>query len=102
VFPSLSIWHHYVEFDIHTIATLEKLLGVGSFGGFISPLVHCQATFPTSLGGFDIFFVIWITTPTCLGCWALIALALFICFQQDDHHIFWWITYINKNLPCFQ
>jgi hypothetical protein len=35
-FPSPSILQHYVEFDIHTIFRLEKLFGVGSFGGFVS------------------------------------------------------------------
>jgi hypothetical protein len=40
VFPSPSILQHYVEFDTHTIATLEKLLGAESFGGFIDHLVR--------------------------------------------------------------
>jgi len=40
VFPSPSILQHYVEFDTHTIATLEKLLGAQSFGGFIDHLVR--------------------------------------------------------------
>jgi len=102
MFPSLGILHHYVGFNICTIVILEKLLGVRSFGDFIGHLVHCQAIFLASSNGFDIFFMIWITTPACLGCWALIVLALFICFQQDDHHILWWITYTNKNLLGFQ
>jgi hypothetical protein len=28
-----------------------------------------------------------LVAPSFLGCWALIILALVICFQQDDHHI---------------
>ncbi len=32
MFPSLGILQHYIEFDTSTIATLEKLFGVGSFG----------------------------------------------------------------------
>jgi hypothetical protein len=38
VFPFPSILQHYVEIHIHTITKLEKLFGVGSFGGFISQL----------------------------------------------------------------
>jgi hypothetical protein len=34
VFPSPYILQHYVEFDIHTIVTIEKLLGEIFFGGF--------------------------------------------------------------------
>jgi hypothetical protein len=41
VFPSLGILQHYVEFDIHTIVMLEKLLGVGSFGGSTGHLAYC-------------------------------------------------------------
>ncbi len=40
MFPSLSILQHYAEFDTHAIVTLEKLLGVRSFGGFINHLAH--------------------------------------------------------------
>jgi hypothetical protein len=35
-FPFPNILQHYVEFDIHTIIRLEKLFGVGFFGGFFS------------------------------------------------------------------
>ncbi len=35
MFPFLGILQHYIEFNIHTIVTLEKLFGVGSFSGFI-------------------------------------------------------------------
>jgi len=80
MFPSLGILHHYVKFDIRTIAILEKLFGVGSFGGFIGHLAHCQAIFLTFSSGFDIFLMIWITIHACLGCWTLIVLALFIHF----------------------
>jgi hypothetical protein len=60
---------------------LEKLFGVGSFGGLIGHLAHYQAIFPIFSSNFGLFFVIWIATPTCLGCWALITFALFTCFQ---------------------
>jgi hypothetical protein len=40
MFPFSSILQHYAEFNIHTIAMLEKLLGVGTFGGFINHLTH--------------------------------------------------------------
>jgi hypothetical protein len=72
--------HHYAKFDICTIVTLEKIFCVGSFGGFIGHLAHCQTIFPTFSNGFDIFSMIWITTHGCLGCWTLIVLALFIHF----------------------
>jgi hypothetical protein len=49
---------YYVEFDIHTIVTLEKLFGVGSFGGYIGHLVHHQAIFLVSLGRFSLPFVV--------------------------------------------
>jgi hypothetical protein len=45
MFPSLNILQHYVEFDIHSIISLEKLFDVRSFGGFIGHLVCFQATF---------------------------------------------------------
>jgi hypothetical protein len=56
-FPSI-LWH-YAEFDIYIIITLEKLLGVGSFGGFISHLVCCQTTLLASSGGLGFLFVVW-------------------------------------------
>jgi hypothetical protein len=40
VFPFPGILQHYIEFNIHTIITLEKLLGARSFGGFIGHLAH--------------------------------------------------------------
>jgi hypothetical protein len=41
MFPFPSILQHHIEFDTRTITTLEKLLGVGSFGGSIGHLAHC-------------------------------------------------------------
>jgi len=81
MFPSLDILQHYVEFNIHTIITLEKLLGAGSFGGSINHLTCHQATLLTSLGRFGLPYVVWTITPTFLWCWALIALALVTRFQ---------------------
>jgi hypothetical protein len=43
MFPSPSILQHYDEFNTQTIATLEKLLGAGSFGAFNGHLVHHHA-----------------------------------------------------------
>jgi hypothetical protein len=68
MFPSLSILQHYTKFNICTITTLEMLLGVGSFGGFINHLVHRQAIFLVSLGGINFLFVVWAITPAFLGC----------------------------------
>jgi len=88
MFPSPSILQHYVEFDTRTIATLEKLLNVGSFGGSINHLAHCHATLLTSLGGFNLPSIVWTVTLALLPCWELIVLALVIHSQQDDHPIF--------------
>jgi len=87
MFPSLGILHHYVEFNTCTITTLEKLLGVGSFDGFISHLVCGQATSFIFSGEFNLPFVVWTLTFTFLGCWALIALALVFHFQLNNHLI---------------
>ncbi len=54
IFPFLDILQHYIEFDIHTRAMLEKLLGVGSFGDSIGHLIHCQATLLASSNGFSL------------------------------------------------
>ncbi len=80
MFPSLGILQHYVEFDIHIVVTLEKLLGVGFFGGSIGHLVCCQATFLVSSGELSLPFMVWTTFLALLGCWALIVLILVICF----------------------
>jgi hypothetical protein len=37
---------------------LEKLFGVGSFGGFIDHMVHYQAIFLISLGELDLPFIV--------------------------------------------
>jgi len=68
MFPSLSILQHYTKFNIRTIATLEMLLGVGSFSGFIDHLVHRQAIFLVFSGGLNFLFVVWAITPTFLEC----------------------------------
>jgi hypothetical protein len=68
-----------VEFDIHTIVTLEKLFGGGSFGGSIGYLAHCQTIFLPSLCGFSFPFIVWNVSFTILGRWALIALVFVIC-----------------------
>jgi hypothetical protein len=53
-----NILHHYVEFDIRTITTLEELLSARSFGSFISHLVHCHATFLASSSGLYLPFIV--------------------------------------------
>jgi hypothetical protein len=82
---------------------LGKLFGVGFFGGSIGHLAHCQATLPTSLGRIGLHFVVQTIAPTFLGCWALIVLALVICFQQDDHPILLdIITRVKTRISLFQ
>jgi hypothetical protein len=87
MFPSPSILQHYAKFNIRTLTTLEKLLGVRSFDGYNGHLACCQATLFISLGDLGFLFVVQTIILAFLGCWVLIILALFICFQQDDHPI---------------
>lgn len=84
VFPSPSILQHYIEFDIHTIVTLKKLLDVRSFGDFFDHLVHRQTIFSTFSNGLGLISMVRIAAPTFLGCWALITPALVTHFQHDD------------------
>jgi len=81
----------------------EKLLDVGSFGGFFGHLTCHQATFLHYLVEFNLLFLIWIVAPSFLGCWTLFPLALIICFQQDDHPILLdAITHVEINISPFQ
>ncbi len=66
---------------------MEKLIGAGSFGGFINHLTCHHATLPTSLSKFNLLFMVQTTILTFLGCWALIVHTLLIHFQYDDHPI---------------
>ncbi len=103
MFPFLGILEHYVEFNINTIVTLEKLFGVRSFGGSIDHSDHHQYIFPVFLGKLGLPSVIRTITSTFLGCWALVTLALITCFQQDDHFIFLdVIAHVDINISSFQ
>ncbi len=103
MFPSLSILQHYVEFNTHTIFTLEKLLNVGPFEGCFDHLVHCQTIFFISLGGLSLPFVVRIATPRFLKCWALIAFTFIIHFQHDDHPILLdVVAHVEINTSPFQ
>ncbi len=62
-FPSPYILQHYAKFDTRTIVTLEKLLGVGSLGGFINHLACHQVALPIFSSRFSFLFVVWTTTP---------------------------------------
>jgi hypothetical protein len=81
VSPSLCILQHYIEFDIRTIALLEKLLGAGSFDGSINHLAHCQAILPTSSNGLGLLFVVQTFVLTFFKCWTLIVPTLVTHFQ---------------------
>ncbi len=61
MFPSLGILQHYVEFNIHTIIMLEKLLGAGSFGGSIGHLVLHQAILLTFSNKLSLPFMVQTT-----------------------------------------
>jgi hypothetical protein len=54
MFPSPCVLQHYVKFNIHNIATLEKIFGMGFFGGFIGHLAYCHAIFFLFLGEFGL------------------------------------------------
>jgi hypothetical protein len=58
MFSFLDILKHYIEFDIRTIITLEKLFGVGSFNGSINDLVCHQAIFLASLDGVGLLSIV--------------------------------------------
>jgi hypothetical protein len=68
MFTSPNILQHYTKFDIHSIITLEKLLGVGSFGGFIGHLAFCQATLLVFSNKFGLPLRVWIIVFPFLGC----------------------------------
>jgi len=76
MFPSLNILQHYIEFDIFSIISLEKLFDVRSFGGFIGHLICHQATFFVSLGELNFLSVVQTITLSLLRCWALIIITL--------------------------
>jgi len=102
MFPSLSILQHFAKFNICTIVTLEKLLGVGFFGGSIGHLAYCQAILLVVLGRIDLYFAVQTIASTFLKRWALIIFALVICFQQDDHPIILdIITHAKTNISLF-
>jgi hypothetical protein len=67
MFPSPNILQYYVEFDIRTIAMLDKLFGEGFFVGFIDHLTCRQATLFTSLNMFSFLSTVWIATPHSWG-----------------------------------
>jgi hypothetical protein len=73
--PSPNILQYDVEFDICTIAMLDKLFGEGSFGGSIDHLARHQAILPIFLNKFGLLSMVWTITPT------LITLPLVIHFQ---------------------
>jgi len=58
MFPSLNILQHYAKFNNLTIVMLEKLIGVGSFGGSIDHLVHHETTIHASLDEINFPFMV--------------------------------------------
>jgi hypothetical protein len=75
---------------------------VGSFGRFIGHIARHQCILPTSLGSFNFLFVVLIVAPAFMGCWALIVLALVICFQQDDQPILLdVVAHVETNISLF-
>jgi hypothetical protein len=69
VYLSPSILQCYVEFDIYLMTTLEKLLGVGSFGISTSLLACChQVILPTSSRGLGLPLVVQLVPNTFQKC----------------------------------
>jgi hypothetical protein len=60
---------------------LEKLFGARSFGDFIGHSTDRQTILLAFLGGLGFASIVWNVSLAFLGCWALINLALVICFQ---------------------
>ncbi len=54
MFQFLGILQHYTKFDTCTITSLEKLLGVGSYGGYINHLTCHHAILLASSSGFSL------------------------------------------------
>ncbi len=67
MFPSPSILQHYVKFNTCTIVMLEKVFGVGSFGGSINHLAHCQGIFFASSVKLSLLFVVRLLGPHSRG-----------------------------------
>ncbi len=76
-----KICPHFVMFDTRAIATLEKLLSVGSFGGSIDHLSHSQTILHVFSSRFDLPSVVHTIALAFLGCWALITPTFVTCFQ---------------------
>jgi hypothetical protein len=68
VFPSLGILQHYTKFDACTIAMLEKLLGLGSFGTTMSHLVDRSVIISTFSRELGLPLVVQLYAFTFLGC----------------------------------
>jgi hypothetical protein len=81
------ILQHNGEFDSHTMAMLEKLLGTRYFNITISHLVCHQINLLVFLGGIGLPLMVELLALAFLGCWVLLIPALVIHFQQDDHLI---------------
>jgi hypothetical protein len=68
MFTFPSILQYYIKFNICSIITLEKLLDVGVFGGFIGHLACCQVTLFTFSNKFGLPSKVRIVAFAFLGC----------------------------------
>jgi len=50
----------------------------------VGHLAYCQVILVAFSRGLGLPLVVQLVAPTFLGCWALITLGIFICFQLDD------------------
>jgi uncharacterized membrane protein len=102
VFLVLGILQHYIKFDSRTMAIMEKLLGMGSFGITMGHLACRYVILPTSLRGLGLPLMVRLVVPTILGCWTLIAFTRVTCCQRNDHHIlFNLVAHVETNIFPF-
>jgi len=86
---SISMYFATLCKIIHTIVTLEKLLGASFFGGYIShPTCHKTILLASSCR-FGLLSIVRIATFAFLGCWALGVHLSFISNRMIT--LFFWI-----------
>jgi hypothetical protein len=103
MFTSPSILQHYTKFINCSKTKLEKLLGVGSFGGFISHLTCHQSTLFLFSNKFGLPSRVRTIAFAFLGCKAPISSTFVTCFSHDDHLIFLdAVTHVEIDISLFQ
>jgi hypothetical protein len=103
IFPSLGTLQHYTEFDVRTIAMLEKLLNLRSFSIIVGNLAYPQLTPHASSEGLGLPSVVQHVALIFFKCWVLITFALVFHFQYDHHPILLdLMAHVKANIYHFQ